>query len=421
MALSRSPRVAIIVLGLASNLALAFYAFTLHRASARLPNVLLVTVDCLRADCVVLDRTNRSVVRGAVATIMPFTRSLAVAGLSCPRAYAHCSITEEASRSLFTSRTIRRDLETRDLDAAPALQQVLAAKGYKTGAFLSWGAFLRPRHAERFTRGFSVFDSAPEQVRADDETTANAERWVRSVSGSAPWFAWVMLWDAHPRPGLRFTPQLYLQTLTRDDGLIERLVKTVDALGEADSTVVVATGIHGIELMPYERSSQMEEHRLRVPLVFCYPRKLAAGQQIASRVGHVDVMPTLLTLLGLPPVPSMMGRSLLEGPLAERPLYGETPDEARAIWEGPWKLVVYDKDARFWRPDGAPTVLHVAGSKALYNVEQDPDERDDEAALYPRRVARLEALMKPYEVPHVHVDDTPSPGLRKALQEHGYW
>lgn len=418
---STTARRAIVAALIAFNLAVAAYLLLMpgqRRSTSpdRPPNVLLVTVDCLRADQIAPSPDGLSSQR---TSPMPFTRALAAAGLSCRVAYAHCGITETAARCLLTSRTIRRDLDTPD--AGPALQQVLADKGYQTGAFLSWCSFLRPEHAQRFTRGFAAFDCPPDQGRDGDDTTARAERWIDAVSGKAPWFAWVMFWDAHPRPSTPMTFAYYTEALAKDDRCIERLLRRIDQLGETDNTVVIITGIHGIELRPDETPEELAEQRLRVPLIFVYPRGVMAGQQVDELVGHLDVMPTLLALIGVTAPPSAMGANLLAPLPKGRPVYVETPDIARAVREGPWKLVEYDAPVRHWRDGRVVAVLHEGGTRALYNVENDPRQTADLSARKPDQVRRMQALMREWHAPRVPAASTPAPALRKALQDHGYW
>lgn len=290
----------------------------------RLPNVLLVTVDIMQ---------EKYVNDPLLEHVTPTTRRLAREGTTCVLAYAHTGHTGTASRSLLTSRYMGQELATPATEMPPALQDILAAKGYATGAFLSWCVYLVPFHRQRFAHGFSAFDCPSFERRDGDVTTQRAVDWMRSVNGKAPWFAWVMYWDAHPWRDNPFDPEGQLR---RDDDFIARLLEALRSMHAENDTIVVVTGIHGHNDPPvlYELS----EKRLRVPLVFWAPGRVPAGRQIDTLVGHVDVVPTLLSLLGLPPLASAQGSDLLAPLPADRPVFADTAF-MQTVRQGRWKLV----------------------------------------------------------------------------------
>jgi arylsulfatase A-like enzyme len=115
-----------------------------------------------------------------------------------------------------------------------------------------------------------------------------------------------------------------------------------------------------------------------------------AGRTVEEVVELVDVHPTLLELLGLPPAPDCQGQSLvplLQGTAAGDGLaFSMLPTEyagqedagggkeppALAVRSGRWKLV-----------------LRGPGEVRLYDLSADPEEREDRAAREPRVVATL--------------------------------
>jgi hypothetical protein len=125
-----------------------------------------------------------------------------------------------------------------------------------------------------------------------------------------------------------------------------------------------------------------------------YPGVLPAGRRIDTLVEGIDVLPTVLDLLGVPPPPVMQGRSLLPlirgtRPTAPQRVFAETttcgrscpeghdPGRLQAIRTPTWKLIGTE-DSRGER-------------FALYHVASDPGERTDVAPRHPQVVARLRA------------------------------
>ena len=187
-------------------------------------------------------------------------------------------------------------------------------------------------------------------------------------------------------------------------GLAERKL-----LGE---TLVVLTADHGEELFDhggFEHGHTLHQELLHVPLVLWGPGVRA--QRIETPVSLVDVTPTLLDALGLPPLAGAAGVSLWPlvtrgEPLTARALsaggtlYGA---ERTAIVRWPWKLVAVE-----------------GGAPALYDLASDPNEERDLAGASPERVSALAAEL-PDRAPRA---GAPAPVLdaktREQLSELGY-
>ena len=98
-----------------------------------------------------------------------------------------------------------------------------------------------------------------------------------------------------------------------------RVIESLRAGGVLEHTLVVVAGDHG------EGFGEHQEHghgifcydeTLRVPLIFYAPGLLAGPRRVSARVGLVDVMPSVLDLLGAEVPPAIQGRSfvaLLDG------------------------------------------------------------------------------------------------------------
>lgn len=134
-------------------------------------------------------------------------------------------------------------------------------------------------------------------------------------------------------------------------------------------------GAHGL----WAKTTYYEDS-VRVPLIWHAPGRLPAGSVLSAPSSLLDFGPTLLDLVGAPPLPDTTGISLkaqLTGKVtmdADRPIFSELAlpknkkkfeqfPVSRMVRRGPWKLNHYD---------GMPP--------ELYNLEEDPDELNDRAA-----------------------------------------
>lgn len=195
---------------------------------------------------------------------------------------------------------------------------------------------------------------------------------------------------------------LYDATLVHVDELVRRLLDELRRAGLERSTLVVVTADHGEEFWDHWREERaladdprgiwgighghtMYQELLHVPLVFAGPG-VAAGARSPCPVDLLDLVPTALARLGLPPLPGARGRDLsplLAGdhpPCAARPLLAEAPaygPDSFALRLGRFKLV----------RRGEQVVR-------LYDLAGDPEERTDLAPRRPDAVAQLTALAR---------------------------
>ena len=167
---------------------------------------------------------------------------------------------------------------------------------------------------------------------------------------------------------------LYYGETTYQDEQFGRLIGKLEQLGILDETLIVVTNDHGEEIAEHGGMGHgwtLYEEQLRAPLIMRAPGLFPAGAKIPDIVEHVDVAPTIVEALGLPPLPRADGLSLL--PLitgrgaAPRPYYAvaELRDEQRSIRVGRWKLIVDREWDKGWR--------------ALHDLERDPGEKRDRA------------------------------------------
>src|SRR5437763_8743380 len=311
------------------------HAQPLAAGALRGANVLLVTIDTLRADHVGAYGQN--------GALTPTIDALARDGLRFERTYAHVPLTLPSHASLLTgaypTRTGVRDNGAFRLGQRPAtLAAVLETAGYRTGAFV--GAFVLDA---RFglNRGFDMYDDRMLGTGADQEISerpaekvlAPAYEWIATSAAApgtehpAPWFAWVHLYDPHepyapPEPyRSRFSDEPYDGEIAYADAALGAFLGRLRAAGALAHTLLVVASDHGESLGEHgERTHGLFAYdaTLRVPLVMSAPGAIRTGV-FRDTMRLVDVAPTILDLVGAPPLPDADGRTVRPFVAGERP------------------------------------------------------------------------------------------------------
>ncbi len=359
-------------------------------------NVLLVTIDTLRADALGAYGSRRAQT--------PWIDRLAREGVRFETAHAH-NVTTLASHANILSGRLPTDHGVRDNAgfrfpaAAPTLATLLKASGYRTAAFVS--AFpLDSRFG--LARGFDVYDdrfvdaqARPaflEQERAAPSTVALARKWIESATG--PWFAWVHLYEPHapyapPEPiAGRFRDRPYDGEVAAVDAALQPLVEPLVEDARHGDTLVVLTADHGESLGEHGEATHgifAYEATLRVPLIVYQPR-LFRPRVPKTAARHVDLLPTILDAVALPVPQGLAGRSLVDAAA------GRPADDAATYFEA-----LSGQLNRGWAPlygliqDGSKYVeLPVP---ELYELASDPAEAKNLAASRPQALEALRASL----------------------------
>jgi choline-sulfatase len=296
-------------------------------------NVLLITIDTLRADALG--------VYGNARASTPAIDRLANGGVRFSNAHAHSVVTLPSHANILSGlypihHGVHENSGFRFPSDVETLATRLKALGYRTGAFVS--AFPVDR---RFglARGFDVYDDRYGKgrersafriaERPGTETVAAARQWIAEASPGARWFAWVHVYEPHfpytpPEPfATRFAADPYLGEVAAADAALAPLLDQAINEGSAGRTLVVLTADHGEALGEHGETTHglfAYEGTLRVPLVLFAPR-LLAPRVVDAPARHVDILPTVLDALGAP-ASTVDGRSLLAAAAGRS---GETP------------------------------------------------------------------------------------------------
>ncbi|MGH9382543.1 MAG: sulfatase-like hydrolase/transferase [Thermoanaerobaculia bacterium] len=373
----------------------AYQRFVAERLAGP-PNLVLITVDTLRADRLSsygyrdletphIDRLARQGVRFTnAASTIPFTlpaHSSILTGTYPP----HHGVRENVGYALDES------LDT--------LAERLGRAGYTTAGFVSafvldarWGI---AQGFEHYDDDFAAAAGEPRLnlasvQRLGGDTAAAAIRWLKD-DPPQPFFLWLHLFDPHdpyapPEPfRSRYRQRPYDGEVAYTDSLIGALVRAMRQTRLLERSVVVFTGDHGEGLGDHAEGFHgffVYDSTVRVPLVVRLPDGAYGGRTVGSAVSHVDLVPTLLETAGLVVPADLQGRSLL--PL----LVDRTPDERGVYSESTYPRAHYG-----WAPLIALRTdrfkLIEAPRPELYDVIADPGERHNLMEEQPDVARRL--------------------------------
>ena len=332
------------------------------------PNVLLITIDTLRAD-----RVGRG--------LTPAIDSVAARGVRFTNARATVPLTLPSHASILTgTRPPEHGARVNGvaLAARPTLARSFQAAGYRTGAFV--GAYVLDR---RFglAGGFDMYDDRVtrdpsgaarlEAERRGDLVATSAIEWL-GRGGTQPFFAWIHLYDPHapytpPQEFLTKAGGAYDGEVAFADAQVGRVLDWLNGAGLAAGTVVAIASDHGEGLGDHGETTHgmlAYDSTLRVPLALAGPGIEAATD--ATAVSLAGLAPALLALSRVAVPPEMTGAPVL-GPrsdarAAAREAYAETRYPASAGWHD-LAALAFDQ----WK-------LIVSSEVELYDVSTDPGE-----------------------------------------------
>jgi arylsulfatase A-like enzyme len=379
------------------------------------PNIVLITIDALRADHVS--------VYGYPRATTPKLAELAADPDSVifDSAWAHAPSTRYSVPAILSGRypsTIvwgspQVHWPPEVLPQNRLISEMLAERGYQTTALLSYHYF---EPAWGLARGFADYDThlmVLHSLGGDPAATSGSS--ARELSDLAlsklptllaagrPFFLWVHYYDPHyryePHPleagETAFgddEPDQYDNEIRYTDRHIGRLLAALRESPAWPKTTVLVTADHGEgfgeHAIPRDRRHgyHLYANQTRVPLIVRLAGLRAAfpgaPSRVSTPVGHVDLVPTILhSVLRAPPQATekqLLGQSLL--PLLAAPAAATKTDDDRVVfqevmYEGPTvrKALVSSR----WHliqnliPDG---------TTELYDLQNDPGETQDRAA-----------------------------------------
>jgi arylsulfatase A-like enzyme len=369
------------------------------RPAPERPNVLVVVVDTLRAD--------RLPFYGCDENTAPFLEEWAARSVVFERAWSTSSWTAPASASLFTGvyplqhgvhlgvkarELLQRGGAKLELDRVPdtleTLPELFQSLGYRT-----FGVSDNPNvsKAQGFAAGFDHFENF--SYAGADRLNAVLASWEDEIAHAAPWFVYLHYMDPHQpyharQPWHRPPPAKNRHAVNgaaydSEIGWVDaHLREAFGQLAVDASTLVVFTADHGEEFGDHGGGGhrfKLYSELTRIPMFLHHPG--VTPRRVRADVSIVDLLPTLRSILGLPPSEQDAGIDLTT-------LYteGDERPEERAIFASrttgiAWKRAIVRGRYKL--------ILTRPGGSELYDLESDPGEQRNLAEQRPALAAEL--------------------------------
>lgn len=441
-------------------------AWEANQSSATGPDIILISVDTLRAD---------------VARDMRSFQRISRDGTTYLDAVAASPWTVPSTATLFTGLSVSEHGAGRRpsgqwiglADKHATLAEKLSAAGYDTAAIIHSGVLGRDY---RFDRGFHVFQNSRDDAtwglprgRQSREALPVVPRLLTlaRLSGRGPYyddsqiirraakilanrrdhplFLWLHFFDSHAplrrtddtdvawharmvlergdTDVIREDPDFWSSDQGRDalwityrnevqhiDAAIESFLDLLEEQPQRDRVIVFLSD-HGEEFFEhggYEHGHSFYEEVVQIPLAISgLPGGPPPGTVERRTVGHIDIAPTLLAAAGLQN-DDLRGQDLARGPgsepyVVEQLLYGANGNQQFAIREGKWKLIFRSENEAM-----------------LFDLDADPDERSDLSQNHPELVDRLASLRVLLNPPTDQPIEQQDPAAIDALRALGY-
>ncbi len=383
------------------------------------PNVILITLDTVRAD--------RMGFLGAKQGLTPQLDALASQSVVFEHAYSQAPITPVSHATILTGTFPQyhgiRNFGDRLPPSIPFLPEILHAQGYHTGAFVG-SIILDPKNgfASGFERGLDVYNAGFHRQKTGERREASMQRrgevtlgyvleWVGQQKGG-PFFLWFHLWDAHdpynpPEPfRSRYPNAPYNGAIAYVDATVGKLLDYLRSQGLYDNALIAVAADHGESLGEHgelTHSIFLYDATIHVPLLLKLPRNRFAAQRVNATASLVDLAPTVLEALGQTPPAAMQGGSLL-------PLIGNPhPENRPSFATGDHSERSFGWSALVSLRTGNQLYVR-APTPELYNVASDPGEKVN---LYPGNHAAAVRLAIQLDSFVKHI----STGAPQALQD----
>lgn len=374
------------------------------------PNVLLLSVDTLRADFLVC--------YGCPHPTSPNLDRLAAESLVFEDCTCEVPLTAPSMASMLTSRFPRTIGVTRNglrlRDGVPTITEVFRDAGYFT--FCVQSNWTLKARLSGLDRGFDIYEDGFHEKRwgvmkaerAADAVTDVALDLLGKRPADKPFFAWVHYSDPHapyefhkdhapadrPRFFMRNQEKVrrkYASEVAFTDAHIGRLLEALPR----ENTVIVFVADHGESLYEHDylgHGRRIYRHEMRIPFMIRAAGVAPGRTNLPAR--GIDIGPTLLGLAGLAPIAGMLGADVVANPPpltrvrvfetyggavprlpGARAFMAEAPPQFQGAVVNGWKLILGSSSAE------------------LYYLPDDPGELTDHAAQEQQRLRNLKALI----------------------------
>jgi choline-sulfatase len=334
----------------------------------------------------------------------PNIDALAASGVLFEKALAQTPLTQPSHASMLTGTNpnVHNVRDTGGFALQPSsvtLATILEKHGWDTAGFIS-ASVLKTLFG--FKQGIAFFDDKMPHTktgqdvatRSADVTVDHALTWLNAQSGK-PFFLWVHLYDAHLPydPPAEFRKQypnnLYDAEIAFQDQQLGRFLDALKKKSPADKTLVVLLTDHGESLGDhgeFEHGVFLYDSTVRIAWIMSGPG-IPPGVRVRQQAREIDLLPTILDLLGGRASSAVQGTSLVPTFTGKRVPSTYSYEETlypkinmgwailRGIHTADWMYV------RAPRPE-------------LYNLNQDPGELNNVIEAHPKEYRELEGELK---------------------------
>ena len=395
------------------------------------PNVVLITIDTLRADhlgCYGYKQIKTPNIDGLAADSGRFEHAYTVVPVTLP---SHTAILT----GTYPMLSGMHDFSANKLSPQQGtMATVLKQAGYATGAVVA-SAVLDSRFG--LNQGFDFYYDHFDFSRLEEANLDEMERPGNVVADQAldwlgknsqkKFFLWMHLYDPHypyrpPEPYSReYASQPYDGEIAFADEQVGRLLRFLKDKGLYQNTVIVLSGDHGESLGEHGEKTHgffIYNVTMHVPLIIHLPGK-PATQTVADPVSLVDLMPTVLAATGLDIPSQVQGRSLLSA------LRGEKIDRDRTLYGETFLPRLHFNWSELRGAENAKYHFIDAPRPELYDLTKDPGELrnlfPEKKAVAEEMRAKLAGLIREYSAGKELAEKTGlDPALMERLKSLGY-
>ena len=410
----------------------ALTAFQAAAQSAKkpLPNVILITIDTLRADhlgCYGYKQVKTPNIDALAADSIRFERAFTAVPVTLP---SHTTI----MTGTYPMLSGMHDFAANKLSPQqPTLATVLKEAGYATGAVVA-SAVLDSRFG--LNQGFDFYYDHFDFSRLDEKNLDEMERpgdvvadltldWL-SKNSQKNFFLWMHLYDPHspynpPAPySQEYADHPYDGEIAFADEQVGRVIRYLKENKIYENSIIVLSGDHGESLGEHGEKTHgffIYNATMHVPLIIHLPGN-SVGRRESGLVSLVDLMPTILAAVGIEAPSQVQGTNLLPELAAreakDRDLYGET-FLPRIHFD--WSELRATENTRYHFID--------APRPELYDLSKDPDEThnlfSEKKAVAEEMRAKLTGLIRQYSAEKELAEKTGlDPVLMERLKSLGY-
>jgi arylsulfatase A-like enzyme/lipoprotein NlpI len=397
------------------------------------PNVVVITIDTLRADHVGC--------YGYKQIRTPNIDALAADGARFERAYTAVPVTLPSHTVMFTGTypmlSGMHDFAANKLNPTqPTLASVLKEHGYATAAVIG-SAVLDSRFG--LNRGFDFYYDHFDFNRLQESNLEEMERSGNLVADvtldwlgknySKKFFVWMHLYDPHypyrpPAPyAAEYKDRPYDGEIAFADAQVGRLIRFLKSKGLYTNTLIVLSGDHGESLGEHGEKTHgffIYNATLHVPFMIHLPGA-ASPRIVPELVSLADLMPTVLQTLKVDIPSQVQGRSLL--PLLNSKT--KEREESRSLYAETFLPRLHFNWSELRGVESANYHFIDAPKPELYDLTKDPGETQnlfaEKKAVGEEMRARLATLIQQYSAGQELAEKTGlDPALMERLKSLGY-